>query len=144
MKNTYFRIFLFALVSALIMTGLKMGEYYFFASQFSLDIYLGIIALLFLIIGAGIGYTFFASKQKKTSMSYEEIVRTDTADTSLTTREIEVLSLIARGYSNQQIAGELYISLNTVKTHTKNIYSKLDAKRRTQAVANAKKLKILR
>lgn len=61
----------------------------------------------------------------------------------LSDREIEVLRLIADGYSNQQIAGELFISLGTVKAHTANIYRKLDVRSRTQAVAYARDLKLI-
>jgi len=56
---------------------------------------------------------------------------------------LEVLHLIAAGLSNRQIADKLFISLNTVKTHTKNINSKLDVRSRTKAVAQAKKLGLL-
>jgi len=58
-------------------------------------------------------------------------------------RELEVLRLIAAGLSNREIADKLFISLNTVKTHTKNINSKLDVNSRTRAVARAKELRLL-
>jgi LuxR family maltose regulon positive regulatory protein len=58
-------------------------------------------------------------------------------------RELEVLQLIAAGLSNKEIAEKLFISLNTVKTHTKNINSKLDVSSRTRAVARAKELGLL-
>jgi LuxR family maltose regulon positive regulatory protein len=58
-------------------------------------------------------------------------------------REMEVLHLIAAGLSNREIAEKLFISLNTVKTHTKNINSKLDVNSRIKAVARAKELKFL-
>jgi LuxR family maltose regulon positive regulatory protein len=61
----------------------------------------------------------------------------------LSQREIEVLQLIARGLTNQEIADQLYLSLHTVKVHARNIYSKLAVKNRTQAVAAAKALGIL-
>ncbi len=61
----------------------------------------------------------------------------------LTAREIEVLKLIEAGYANQEIAAKLVISFTTVKRHISNIYTKLDAKNRTQAVAVAKELKLL-
>jgi len=59
-------------------------------------------------------------------------------DTLLSHRELEVLELIAQGHSNQQIAERLFISLHTVKTHSRRIHSKLGVQRRTQAVAKAK------
>jgi LuxR family maltose regulon positive regulatory protein len=58
-------------------------------------------------------------------------------------RELEVLYLIAAGLSNREIADKLFISLNTVKTHTKNINSKLDVNSRIKAVARAKELGLL-
>jgi LuxR family maltose regulon positive regulatory protein len=58
-------------------------------------------------------------------------------------RELEVLYLIAAGLSNREIAEKLFISLNTVKTHTKNINSKLNVSSRTRAIARAKELKLL-
>jgi LuxR family maltose regulon positive regulatory protein len=61
----------------------------------------------------------------------------------LTTREVEVLKFINAGSSNQDIAGQLVISIATVKRHISNIYTKLGVKSRTQAVAIGKELKIL-
>ncbi|MFN2236652.1 MAG: response regulator transcription factor [Anaerolineales bacterium] len=62
---------------------------------------------------------------------------------NLCEQEIEVLQLIAEGLTNQEIVKRLYLSLNTIKVHTRNIYSKLDVNSRTQAVAKAKSLGIL-
>lgn len=62
---------------------------------------------------------------------------------SLSERELEVLQLIAEGLSNREIAQGLYLSLNTVKGHTRKIYSKLGVKSRTQAVAKAREEGIL-
>ena len=56
----------------------------------------------------------------------------------LTERELEVLSLIAEGLSNQEVSQRLFISLATVKWHTSNIYGKLGVKNRTQAIAQAR------
>jgi LuxR family maltose regulon positive regulatory protein len=62
---------------------------------------------------------------------------------ALSDRELEVLGLIARGLTNRQIATHLFLSLNTVKVHTRNIYGKLDVNNRTQAVAEARSLGLL-
>jgi len=61
----------------------------------------------------------------------------------LSEREIEILQLIAEGQSNQEIGSRLYLSLNTVKAHTRNIYGKLGVNSRTQAAARARALGIL-
>jgi LuxR family maltose regulon positive regulatory protein len=58
----------------------------------------------------------------------------------LSERELEVLRLICDGKSNQEIADELFIALDTVKRHVNNIYGKLGVRRRTQAVAEARRL----
>jgi DNA-binding CsgD family transcriptional regulator len=62
---------------------------------------------------------------------------------SLTTREVEVLKWLAAGKSNEDIAASLYLSVNTVKTHLKNVYGKLGVKNRTQAAARAQELGII-
>jgi LuxR family maltose regulon positive regulatory protein len=61
----------------------------------------------------------------------------------LSERELEVLALIAAGKSNRRIASELFVSVGTVKTHLNNLYRKLDAHSRTQAVNRARELKLL-
>jgi ATP/maltotriose-dependent transcriptional regulator MalT len=58
-------------------------------------------------------------------------------------REYEVLELIAQGLSNQEIADKLFVSVSTVKTHAANIFAKLDARRRTQAIQRAKELHLI-
>ena len=62
---------------------------------------------------------------------------------NISKREYEVLELIARGLSNQEIADKLFLSLNTVKTHSQSLFVKLDVKRRTQAVQRAKELLLI-
>ncbi|MCO4807541.1 MAG: hypothetical protein KC456_13230 [Flavobacteriales bacterium] len=61
----------------------------------------------------------------------------------LSQRELDVLELIAKGHSNQEIAEALFISLNTVKTHSSSLFSKLGVNRRTQAVQHAKENRII-
>ena len=61
----------------------------------------------------------------------------------LSEREIEVIQLIAEGFSNQEIGSRLFLSLNTIKAHTRNIYAKLSVHNRTLAVTKAKALGIL-
>jgi LuxR family maltose regulon positive regulatory protein len=61
----------------------------------------------------------------------------------LSERELEVLQLIAEGLTNQEIASRLFLALNTVKAHSRNIYGKLGVHSRTQAIARARALGIL-
>ena len=64
----------------------------------------------------------------------------DALDEPLTARELEVLTLLVRGYSNRQIAKRLFVGVSTVKKHNSHIYSKLAVENRTSAVAHARKL----
>jgi len=61
----------------------------------------------------------------------------------LTKRELEVLTYLVTGMTNQDIAGKLYVSLATVKWHARNLYSKLNVKNRIQAVARDRELALL-
>ena len=63
--------------------------------------------------------------------------------TGISQRELDVLHLLAKGLSNEEIAGQLFVSQNTVKTHLSNLYFKLDVKRRTQAVEKARLMGLL-
>ena len=60
----------------------------------------------------------------------------------LTPRELEIMRLIGKGYSNPEIASELVVTINTIKKHTSNIYGKLGVRSRTQAIARAQELNL--
>jgi LuxR family maltose regulon positive regulatory protein len=77
------------------------------------------------------------TEASKTQAAQSELVE------PLSERELEVLQLIAEGLTNPEIAARLFLSLNTVKAHTRNIYGKLDVHSRTQAVARSQKLGLL-
>ncbi|WP_309640974.1 LuxR C-terminal-related transcriptional regulator [Flavobacterium sp.] len=113
------------------------------------EIYVGAIAILFTALGI-----WLANKitSPKTIIIEKEVLVNDIPFTvneevlsqlKISKRELEVLSLMASGKSNQEIAAQLYVSLSTIKTHAANLFEKLDAKRRTQAIETAKKLQIL-
>ena len=61
----------------------------------------------------------------------------------ITPRELEILALIAEGLSNREIAERVYVSENTVKTHSGRLFNKLGARRRTQAVQLAKAMRLI-
>jgi len=118
--------------------------------EHSFEIYGGLIAALFAGIGIWLGLKL---TKKKEVLIIKEVPVPATAvfslneqrlkDLGITKRELEILELIARGMSNREIAEKLFVSENTVKTHSSRLFDKLSAKRRTQAVQIAKELGLL-
>lgn len=126
------------LASGLLLTLLNVFEYYHLIRIFSFEIYAAVIGLLFMIFGV------WAGKQLKSkNVEIGKISLENGKKINLSDRELEVLVELNNGLSNKEIADKLFVSQNTVKTHLSNLYSKLHAKRRTQALANAKALKIV-
>lgn len=124
----------------------KIGEVNFTKGNVRLEVIVAIVALIFFFVGL----YFNSQAQKKISANTSEpLVSAQSIDydqikkVGLTQREHDVLIKMADGLSNQEIAEHLFLSESTVKTHVSNILFKLDAKRRTQAVQAAKKLKIV-
>lgn len=115
------------------------------------EIYVGAIALLFTAMGIWLAKKITHPKVETIIIEKEVFVNEIPFlinhevinRLKISKRELEVLSLMASGKSNREIATELYVSLSTVKSHVANLFEKLDVKRRTQAVETAKKLHIL-
>lgn len=105
-----------------------------------LDAYIGLVALLSLGLGVFIAYRF-QQQTKNTVKSQPELQIVNRGDFS--DRELDVLLFMCHGYTNAEIADQLNITQNTVKTHLKNINAKLGVNNRTQAAAEAKLLKIV-
>ncbi len=119
---------------------LKVIQYRYFVRDLSLEFYLGLVALLFL--GLGIWAGFRVTSRRREPVPYTpDPERLESL--GISKREHEVLELLAAGHSNQEIADKLFLSLNTVKTHTSNLFSKLGVNRRTQAIRKAKELRLL-
>ena len=97
-----------------------------------------LVAAVSLIMGVFLART---KKQNPVTENTNNLRNYD--ELGITEREYEVLCMIDEGLSNKEVAEKLFISQNTVKTHLSNLYVKLDAKRRTQALKNAKDLKII-
>lgn len=131
-------ILIYGLALGLILMLLKAIEYRYLVRGFSIDVYMGIMAIGFTVLGIWI-----ARQMRSNETDPRATIMPDTESIEalgLSDRELDVLKLIAKGCSNQEIADQLYISIHTVKTHSSNLYSKLDVKRRTQAVTRAKEL----
>lgn len=144
-------IITYGVAMALLLLLLRLVEYKFLILQHEFEIYAGIIAILFLLFGIWLSSKIRKPKvetvviEKEIKIFQNDFIINERAISSLriSNRELEVLNLMAKGLSNQEIADSLFVSLNTIKTHTSNLLEKLDAKRRTQAIENAKKLQIL-
>lgn len=114
------------------------------------EMYIGFIAVLFTLLGIWVANKI---TKPKTIVVEKEIFIAAPSDFTInhekinelkiSKREVEVLELMAAGLSNQEIANRLFVSLNTVKTHTSNLFEKLEVKRRTQAIETAKKLQLI-
>jgi NarL family two-component system response regulator LiaR len=135
-------IILYGVALAALTVILKFIEYRFFVRDLSLEFYLGVVAVLFAGLGMWAGQRLTRRKVVIATPDFKlndgELQRL-----GISKREYEVLELMAQGLSNQEIADKLFVSLNTIKTHSSNLFVKLDARRRTQAVRRAKELGLL-
>jgi DNA-binding CsgD family transcriptional regulator len=136
-------IIIYGLALASLIALMRYIEYQFFTRSLSVEFYVGIVAIFFTALGiwAGLKLT-----RRKVEIIGPEFVLNETELTRLdiSKRELEVLELMASGLSNQEIADKLFISLNTIKTHSSNLFLKLAVSRRTQAVQKARELRIIR
>jgi DNA-binding CsgD family transcriptional regulator len=133
---------LYGISFALLVYLLKWVEYRYYVHELSLGFYTTLVAVIFATLGAWLGLQLIRKKIKVISPEFnvnEKSLKT----AGISKREYEVLTLISKGNTNQQIADKLLLSLNTVKTHSSNLYIKLGAKRRTQAVQRAKELQLI-
>ena len=136
-------IFLFSCLIALLALGLQFLEYQYWIRSLSGEFYIGIIAFVFMVLGLWLGRRWTAKSSKTENLSSTELNGSLVQELGLSNREMEVLQLISEGYSNQEIADQLYVSLSTVKTHVSNLFSKLDVQRRTQAIKKVQDLGLL-
>src|SRR5688572_8116545 len=141
---------LYGLCGGLLIVVLKLIEYRFLVVQHSVEIYGGLTALVFAILGIWLGLKL--TRKEEVVVVKEVAVLTTQPfalneerlrELSITRRELEILELIAQGMSNREIAEKLFVSENTVKTHSSRLFDKLSAKRRTQAVQIAKELGLI-
>ena len=131
---------------------LKWLELRFIIFDHSFEIYIGFIAVIFTALGIWLALKLSKPKietivvEKEVYVNRNENFALNTSLVSqleLSKRELEILSLLAQGHSNQEIAAKLFVSLSTVKTHIQNLFEKLDVKRRMQAVEKAKRLSLI-
>jgi DNA-binding NarL/FixJ family response regulator len=133
-------VIIYGVLMALTVAIYKYLEFQFIARTISNELTITLIALVFAGAGIWFGLRFRNNKVEKISLKPRVEI---SKKLGITERELEVLELLAEGLSNQEIATKLFISLPTVKTHSYNLYAKLQAKRRTQAIEKARNLGLL-
>ncbi len=121
--------------------GLQALQYQFLVRTHAAQAYVTLVALAFLIVGVWIGARVFRRQPAPAEFQPNERVR---ETLKISARELEVLTLLSQGQSNKQIAQRLEVSPNTVKTHVANLFEKLDARRRTEAILRARELGMIR
>jgi NarL family two-component system response regulator LiaR len=135
---------------AVLLLLLKWLEWRFIVINHSIEIYAAAIAVIFTAVGVWLAVKLITPKVR--TLILEKPVYTgpgfilnqaELNKLRLSNRELEVLQLMAEGLSNQGVADRLFVSLNTVKTHSSNVFMKLEVERRTQAVEKAKRLHII-
>lgn len=151
-------VLIFGLVGGLLITTLQYTEYRFVIIEHSVELYSALVAILFATFGIWLGLRITRSREtiRETVVVREvlipaqapavepftpNVVRQQTL--GITARELEILILIARGLTNREIATQLFVSENTVKTHCARAFDKLGAARRTQTVQRGKELGLL-
>jgi DNA-binding CsgD family transcriptional regulator len=140
------QVFLYAAVGGLLIALLRVIEYKHYVRAYPAEVYGGLIAILFTAVGGWLGLRWTQRREREVVLIKEvvrEVVRDASPfvlnaerlrETGLTPREHEILGLIAEGLSNREIGERLFVSENTVKTHSSRLFEKLGVNRRLQAV----------
>jgi DNA-binding NarL/FixJ family response regulator len=137
-------VIIYGVAMAALLGLLKVIEYRYLVRDIPLEFYIGAVAMMF--TGLGIWAGLRLTRPKIIEIEVAGPFERDEAafkKLGISRREFEVLELIAAGLSNQHIADRLFVSTSTIKTHVSNVLTKLDASRRTEAIARAKELRII-
>ena len=144
-------VILYGVAGGALIVLLKLIEYQYFIRVYPTEVYGGLLAVIFTAIGIYLGLRWHRAKEvvvvREVRVPAEAgpfvLNQEKLSELGITPREHEILRLIAAGLTNREIGDSLFISAETVKKHTGNIYSKLGARGRTAAVARARALHLL-
>lgn len=153
-KATAKHIFLYGIIGGILIAALKWSEYRFLVIDHSIEIYSALIAATFAAVGIWLGLKLTRKQERIVVKEVPVTVTVPRAEPfcpneakrkelAITPREMEILELIAQGMSNREIAEKVFVSENTVKTHSSRVFDKLGARRRTQAVQLGKEFGLL-
>ena len=149
-KQTLIHTLIYGLCGGILIVVLRLIEFHFLIVQHSIEIYGGLIAALFAGLGIWLGLRLTKKREvvvvKEVPVPITQVFTLNEErlkDLGITRRELEILELIAQGLSNREIADKLFVSENTVKTHSSRLFDKLSARRRTQAVQIGKEMGLI-
>lgn len=142
------RVLLYGAVGGVLIALLKFLEYQHFVRAYPAEIYGGLIAVIFTVIGIYLGLRWTRQRVVVKEVRVREggpfILNTEKLkDLEITPREHEILGLIAQGLSNREIGEKLFVSENTVKTHSSRLFEKMSVNRRVQAIQKGKELGLI-
>jgi NarL family two-component system response regulator LiaR len=144
------RVLLYGAVGGVLIALLKLIEYKYFVRAYTTEIYGGLVALIFTAVGVYLGLRW--TQPKEVVVVREVRVREggpfvlnvdNLKELGITQREHEILGLIAQGLTNREIGEKLFVSENTVKTHSSRLFDKMSVNRRVQAIQKAKDLGLI-
>ena len=141
-------VLMYGLIGGILIALLRWTDYQFLVVEHSTEIYGGLIAATFAVLGIWLGLKLTGKRKTMKEVPIPAggpfiLDERKREDLHITRRELEILELIARGLSNREIAEKLFVSENTVKTHSRRVFDKLGARRRMQAVQLGKEFGLL-
>lgn len=143
---------LYGTIGGVLIALLKVIEYQHFVRIYPTEVYGGLLALIFTAVGIYVGLRWTRPKEVVVVREVEVRVRDEGPFTlnaqklkelGITPREHEILGLIAQGLSNREIGEKLFVSENTVKTHSSRLFEKMSVNRRFQAVQRGRELGLI-
>jgi two-component system, NarL family, response regulator LiaR len=154
--HKYKQVFIYAASLVVLLIFLQVLQYKLVLLKHSYEFYMLCIALVFTGLGIWLALKLMKPKTRIETVIVEKpVLKNELTEADLlqiekqkqqlglSSRELEVLQLMAQGLSNQEIADRLFLSVPTIKTHSSNLFLKLDVKRRTQAIEKARQLGLI-
>lgn len=144
------RVILYGLAGGILLALLKVLEYQYFVRAYPGEVYGGLVAVIFSALGIYLGLHWARSREVVVVREVRvpadgpfELAAGKLKELGITPREHEILGLIAEGLSNREIGERLFVSENTVKTHSSRLFDKLGVNRRVQAVLKGRELGLI-